>query len=76
MIGGMELIEEFDTGPDEHVSTKYSDYFNQVLLREQPFYRAGMSAEEADEEMKYLNNNLKSFYNGDYQPLWKQSLIK
>ena len=50
------------------------EYYNKVLLMEQPFYRTGMTSVEAKKELEYLNNNLNSFYNGDYQPLWKQSL--
>ncbi len=52
---------------------RYKEYYNQVLLREQPFYRVGMTLQEAEKELDYLNNNLQSFYNGGYQPLWKQS---
>lgn len=55
---------------------RYEEYYNQVLLMEQPFYRKGMSKNEADQELEYLNNNLESFYSGEYQPLWRQSLYK
>lgn len=57
-----------------HIEPDYKDYYNTVLLLEQPFYRTGMSDKEAYEELEYLNNNLKSFYEGNYKPLWKQSL--
>ena len=50
------------------------EYYTRVLLMEQPFYRTGMSYVEAQEELEYLNNNLSAFYEGNYQPLWKQSM--
>lgn len=55
---------------------RYEEYYNQVLLREQPFYRPGMTMQEAEAELEYLNHNLHSFYNGEYKPLWKQSLYR
>ncbi len=54
----------------------YEQYYKDVLLMEEPFYRKGMTMEEAMEEMDYLNSNLSSFYNGEYIPLWKQNLFK
>lgn len=57
-----------------YTETDYNDYFNSVLLLEQPFYRTGMTDVEALIELEYLNNNLKSFFEGDYKPLWKQSV--
>ncbi len=56
-----------------YMKPDYNDYFNSVLLLEQPFYRTGMTDIEALKELEYLNNNLKSFFEGDYKPLWKQS---
>lgn len=52
-----------------------SEYYDN-LLKEQPFYRKGMSKKEAAIELNYLNDNLNDFYNGKYKPLWKQSLYK
>lgn len=66
--------EQFNTEDKKGYSIhRYEEYYNKVLLMEQPFYRTGMSETEAQEELEYLNNNLNSFYNGEYQPLWKQS---
>ncbi len=53
-------------------SIGYEKYYNEVLLQEQPFYRSGMTGAEAKKELEYLNNHLLSFYEGNYQPLWKQ----
>lgn len=55
---------------------KYETYYNQVLVKEQPFYHQGMSEPEVKREMEYLNNNLESFYDGSYVPLWKQDWLK
>ncbi len=60
----------------ERLSRKYETYYNQVLVKEQPFYRCGMTDEEAAREMNYLNGNLQAFYEGKYTPLWKQNLFK
>ena len=67
---------EAETTHKEAIYTEpdYNDYFNSVLLLEQPFYRTGMTDVEALIELEYLNNNLKSFFEGDYKPLWKQSV--
>lgn len=54
----------------------HEEYYNRILLQEQPFYRDGMSSREAREELEYLNANLDSFFEGKYQPLWKQSTHK
>lgn len=51
----------------------YEEYYDRFLLKEQPFYRLGMTKQEAEEEREYLNNNLESFFKGEYKPLWKQS---
>lgn len=55
---------------------KYETYYNNVLLKEEPFYRVGMTSKEAQREMDYLNEHLDSFYEGKYVPLWKQNLYK
>lgn len=52
----------------------YEQYFEEVLVKEQPFYRQGMTKKEIKKELKYLNNNLEAFYNGSYKPLWKQNI--
>ncbi|MBQ8924469.1 MAG: hypothetical protein IJ053_06705 [Lachnospiraceae bacterium] len=54
----------------------YSEYYSDMLVREQPFYRKGMSEEEKNREEEYLNNNMKDFYEGKYMPLWKQNWFK
>ncbi len=54
----------------------YDNYYDNVLVKEQPFYRAGMSSEEIAKEREYLNLNLQKFYEGKYMPLWKQNLYK
>lgn len=61
---------------EERLGRKYHAYYNQVLVKEQPFYHWGMTAEEAEREMDYLNGNLQAFYEGQYTPLWKQNLYK
>lgn len=60
----------------KYLEHRYRTYYNQVLVKEQPFYHYGMTDEEAAREMEYLNNNLKAFYEGKYMPLWKQNWIK
>lgn len=57
-------------------NSKYSNYYNNVLVKEQPFYRKGMSEIEARRELNYLNNNLKSFFEGKYKPLWRQNIYR
>ncbi|MGN0150985.1 MAG: hypothetical protein ACI39Q_00805 [Wujia sp.] len=61
---------------EEAVRKKYQTYYNQVLVKEQPFYHRGMTSEEAAREMDYLNGNLQAFYEGRYTPLWRQNLYK
>lgn len=56
----------------EHRGVIYNVTTNGMLLREQPYYRAGMSSAEAQKELEYLNKNMKDFYEGKYTPLWKQ----
>lgn len=72
-----EIKEINYTDNEQNEATaKYEAYYNNVLLMEQPFYRKGMSSCEINREIEYLNNNLKSFYNGNYVPLWKQEWLK
>ncbi len=54
----------------------YDEYFNKVLVKEQPFYRKGMKQKEIKKELSYLNNNLEDFYQGNYKPLWQQKISK
>lgn len=77
----MEHKEQFYTDAElladgQQLEHKYHTYYNRVLVKEQPFYRQGMTAEEAEREMDYLNGNLQAFYEGKYTPLWKQNLYK
>jgi len=83
---GLKLSMDFETqhiNNDNHeesennnTTIKYEAYYNNVLLKEQPFYRKGMDRGEVNKEIEYLNNNLQSFYNGNYIPLWKQEWLK
>lgn len=61
---------------NEKKKMSYSAYYNEIFVKEQPFYRKGMSEEERKREEEYLNNNLKDFYEGKYLPLWKQGWFK
>ncbi len=51
---------------------QYDPYYENVLIKEEPFYKEGLTCLEIQEEVKYLNENLEAFYNGGYKPLWKQ----
>ena len=53
--------------------TEYDAFRNPSIVEEQPFYYKGMSRSEYEKELAYLNQNLSSFYEGSYVPLWKQS---
>lgn len=77
MADKKQIHTDLDMRADaEHLSRKYEAYYNQVLVKEQPFYHRGMTNEEAAREMNYLNGNLQAFYEGKYTPLWKQNLFK
>lgn len=52
---------------------EYDAFRNPSIVEEQPFYYKGMSRSEYEKELAYLNQNLSSFYEGSYVPLWKQS---
>lgn len=56
----------------KHSEIRYERYYDSVWVKEQPFYKAGMSKQQIEEEINYLNNHLDSFYEGNYVPLWKQ----
>lgn len=43
-------------------------------LKEQPFWRDGMTVDEYNKERAYLNTHLNELYEGTYQPLWKQNI--
>ncbi len=51
---------------------EYDAFRNPSIVEEQPFYYKGMSRSEYEKELAYLNQNLSSFYEGSYVPLWKQ----
>lgn len=57
----------------KNTAKSYKNYYEEVLVKEQPFYHSGMTQNEAREELEYLNNHLEEFYSGTYQPLWKQN---
>ena len=65
-----------EVNKDNNKIVRYETYYNRVLVKEQPFYYQGMTEAQADKELKYLNDNLKAFYEGDYVPLWRQNLYK
>lgn len=58
----------------KHSEIRYEKYYDSVWLKEQPFYKAGMSKQQIEDEINYLNDHLDSFYEGKYIPLWKQSV--
>lgn len=60
----------------EEPKDEYAEYYDSVLVKEQPFYRVGMTTEEAAKEREYLNDNLQQFYEGKYIPLWRQNFLK
>ncbi|GEM_PF-5937839 len=62
-----------DTGK-EYSGYARDSYYSRIILQEQPFYREGMTEAEVRREVEYLNANLDSFFEGRYQPLWKQTL--
>jgi hypothetical protein len=65
-----------EAGQRDRKIITYESYYNQVLVKEQPFYYQGMSELQADRELEYLNEHLKAFYEGEYTPLWRQNLYK
>lgn len=54
--------------------------FEEKLLHDQPYFRYGMSKEEAKREEEYMNlcidSNPMLFFEGKYTPLWKQNLFR
>lgn len=72
----MEFEHSEDTEDRISLTAKdiYDEYYERVLLKEEPFYKEGISSSEIQKEIEYLNENLESFYNGTYRPLWKQNL--
>ncbi|MGN0436214.1 MAG: hypothetical protein ACI4D8_06285 [Wujia sp.] len=61
---------------DSDVNSDFQSYYEHVLVKDQPFYRQGMTIQEANREQEYLNANLDLFFRGEYTPLWKQNLYK
>lgn len=61
-------------GLSDECEKDYEDYFSEVLIKEEPFYRSGMTVEEARIEIDYLNRNLENFFEGIYVPLWRQHI--
>lgn len=51
---------------------EYEAFMSSSVVEEQPFYYKGMSFEDYQHELAYLNHNMTSFYDGSYMPLWKQ----
>lgn len=54
----------------------YETFQNRSFVEEQPFYYKGMTMGEYKTELEYLNQNLSSFYDGSYMPLWKQTWLR
>ncbi len=74
-----DIDETIKNGNKEEKNKKklnYSSYYSEIIVREQPFYRKGMSEEEIKKEEDYLDKNIKDFYEGRYMPLWKQDWFK
>lgn len=78
----MNKTKQFDIGDDPK---RYGLHGGEAvvddsILREQPYYRYGMSKEEAAREEEYMNRCIESnpmmFYEGKYTPLWKQNLYR
>lgn len=76
IFGGVGMRKDMNEDAACVSNDRYDAYYNQVLIKEQPFYHVGMTAKEAASELKYLNENLDSFYAGTYMPLWRQNLYK
>ena len=75
MEGGVvwEKNRTFQENLSMRVLAEYDAFRNPSIVEEQPFYYKGMSRSEYEKELAYLNQNLSSFYEGSYVPLWKQS---
>ena len=52
---------------------EYDAFRNPSIVEEQPFYYKGKCFCVFVFLLAYLNQNLSSFYEGSYVPLWKQS---
>lgn len=70
--------EESRTPKEENAKKDiaYEILQNPAFLEEQPFYYKGMCMQDCQAELAYLNQNLSSFYDGSYVPLWKQTWIQ
>lgn len=65
--------EQVNTDPDENKrQLEYEAFMNPAIVEEQPFYYKGMSFDDYQHELAYLNKNIASFYDGSYMPLWKR----
>ena len=79
----MEKMQRLNTKKDEEKRCSTYRSQNQMddnMLREQPYYRYGMTREEAILEEEYMNlcidSNPMMFFEGKYTPLWKQNLYR
>mgnify|MGYP006993714878 FL=1 len=65
--------EEVNKDSDENeCSFEYEAFMNHATVEEQPFYYEGISFEDYQKELSYLNKHIESFYDGSYVPLWKK----
>ena len=53
------------------MENEYNDWATPTL-KEEPFWREGMTPEEYEEERDYLIHNYHLLMSGEYVPLWKQ----
>ena len=60
----------------EKQNITYNGDYSDLLVKEQPYYRNGMTSEEIKKEDDYLKENLKDFFEGRYMPLWKQEWFR
>lgn len=79
----MAKMQQLNTKKDEEKRCSTYRSQNQMddnMLREQPYYRYGMTREEAILEEEYMNlcidSNPMMFFEGKYTPLWKQNLYR
>lgn len=78
----MACSTQFNMDEDRGGPSVYEmqEKYNENMIREQPYYRYGMSKEEAVREEEYMNlcieSNPMMFFEGKYTPLWKQNLYR
>lgn len=73
---GDEQLNQGQEESEQGDKPRYETILNPAVVEEQPFYRKGMTAAEIQRELDYLNQNLPSFFDGSYMPLWKQGMYR